>query len=484
MIENDKHQMVVPELVQLLPLLLLAFYIAFIPHHNYYYPLHLDEWYHFIHAKAILQTGSTTYLEPFVGQQMISLNTNPEVGFHIFLGMFQQITDTAWLNIFRYLPSIIFIITVLSVYAVAKREGFGWEAAFFACLIPTSVGILGPTFLVPVAIGLLFIPLSLLVIINYKTWLSFLPLFIFVSFLLFSHPPSVIILYTVLFPYIIFNLIKKRAHFLGMILALAIPLIVIVFVNFELLVSTFELLLTPQAPTQYVQLPNMIHSYGFLPMAFVIIGIVSLTLRGGKNNLSLVFSAFSLILMLIIFFRFHYGIPILYERGLLYLMLILSLIGGRGLMWITKFHLRKKFNNLFKSYLISNVGNVLRLVFIILILVMVIPNHLNTPYYHVIDDDDYQAFVWIRDNLDDSYDKAILDPWKATAFTAIAEKKIHSRIQIRPDTIDTDIYGFLEEGCNDTAYLKDNGISILYNRLECSNSDLIEVRRNVYILIE
>jgi hypothetical protein len=37
----------------------------------------------------------------------------------------------------------------------------------------------------------------------------------------------------------------------------------------------------------------------------------------------------------------------------------------------------------------------------------------------MIDSEDYQSFVWIKDNLDENYDEGILDPWKATAFTAI-----------------------------------------------------------------
>jgi len=53
------------DFLMLLPILDLAFYIAFIPHQSYLYPLHVDDWVHIAHSNAILQSGSTTYVEPF-----------------------------------------------------------------------------------------------------------------------------------------------------------------------------------------------------------------------------------------------------------------------------------------------------------------------------------------------------------------------------------------------------------------------------------
>ncbi len=136
--------------LKLVPILALAFYIAFIPHQNYPYPVHIDEWVHLAYSEAMLQAGSTTFIDPFLGQSISGLSSNLEAGFHLFWGVFQQISGISWLTIFRYFPGVIFMITVLSVYVMARREGFGWEAALSTCLILTTVGILGPAFLVPV----------------------------------------------------------------------------------------------------------------------------------------------------------------------------------------------------------------------------------------------------------------------------------------------------------------------------------------------
>ncbi|MBA7689479.1 hypothetical protein ES703_97986 [subsurface metagenome] len=41
---------------------------------------------------------------------------------------------------------------------------------------------------------------------------------------------------------------------------------------------------------------------------------------------------------------------------------------------------------------------------------------------------------------------------------------------------------FLIGGCVDTAFLSENGISIVYSQGEYNNPDLVEVRENVYLL--
>ncbi len=62
----------------------LTFYLAFLPHHNYPYPVHLDEWIHLAYFKAMLEAGSTSFVEPFAGQGTVGVTSNLEAGFHLF----------------------------------------------------------------------------------------------------------------------------------------------------------------------------------------------------------------------------------------------------------------------------------------------------------------------------------------------------------------------------------------------------------------
>ena len=208
----------------ILPLIIvLAFYMACIPHSSYPYPVHLDEWIHLACSNQIISQGTTVGLaDPFTGGSSVG-NQQLEIGFHLLWAVFHQISGISWLTIFKYFPSIIFMITVLSVYALARRQGFGWEAAFFTCLIPTTVGILGPGFMVPVALGLPFIALSLFVAFNSRRWWSYLVLAILVTFLFLLHSATAVGLITILAPYILFNVRHNFKHSLGIALALAIP---------------------------------------------------------------------------------------------------------------------------------------------------------------------------------------------------------------------------------------------------------------------
>ena len=470
---SNAHKIPKYDYLILLPIMALAFYIAFIPHHNYPYPLHVDEWINLVRFKGLMEAGNITFAGSFL----------LEAGFHLFWGVFQTISGISWMDIFRYFPGIILIITVLSVYILAQRQGFGWEAALFTCLIPTTVGILGPSFLIAMSLGLLFIPLSLFLAFNFKTGWAYLSLFIFISFLLTLHAPTAVGLAIILIPYILLNLKGSFKHSLGLTLALAIPFLVPFPWIFHMLLPTAKLLFSAQTIPTYIALPRIIRAYGYLPILFCLLGTFLLAIRGGSKNYSLILGLLGLLVMLVVYYTFHYGVEIMYFRGLMYMMLAMSIVAGAGLMGVRKLRLPARLNTWLKvPFITQNVGNILCLALIALTLVMVIPVRQDTPYYHMIDREDYEAFVWIKDNVSEGYGRAVLDPWKATAFAAITEKDIYTRIHSYPTAKDERVYTFLNNGCTDTAFLRGYGISIVYSRQACNNPDLVEVRKNVYLL--
>lgn len=477
----------------LLSVLGLAFYIAFIPHQNYFYPLHVDEWVHLAFSKAMLQEGSIIFGDPFFGQSVLGFSSNLEASFQMFWGVFQQLSGISWMTIFRYFPGIIFMITVLSVYILAQREGFGLEAAFFTCLIPTTVGILGPAFLVPVAMGLLFTPLILFIAFNFRTVWSYLLVFIFICFLLAIHAPSAISPIIVLTPYILLNLKSNFKHSLGLTLALLLPFLIVFPWIFHLLLPTARDLLTAQPPTEFVQLPQIISAYGYIPIAFCLLGAFSLAIRGERKDYGLALGLLALLLMLVTFFTFHYGVSIMYERGLMYMLLMTSIVAGAGLMVIKNLKLPTGLTTWLKvPFITQYLGRFLYLALIVITLLTVIPSRLATPYYYMIDKEDFETFVWINNNIEGNDEIVLLDPWKATAFTALTGKRIYTRIHMAPFDKDNEAYAFLKGGSSDTAFLRENGISLIYTRVyegakgnveyNSNNPDLIELAPNVYRL--
>ncbi|GAI93906.1 unnamed protein product [marine sediment metagenome] len=189
--------------------------------------------------------------------------------------------------------------------------------------------------------------------------------------------------------------------------------------------------------------------------------------------------------MLVAFFTFRYGLSIMYERGLIYMMLMVGIVAGAGLVGVKNLSLPVKLTAWLRAPIITqNVGKFLCLVLIGLTLAIGIPDRQDTPYYYMIDSEDYEAFAWIRDNVKEGYEKAVLDPWKATAFKAITGKNVYTRIHAFPRPSDEEASKFLEEGSSDTTFLRENGISIIYTEGEVHNPDLIEVGENIYLLKE
>jgi hypothetical protein len=477
----------------LLLILILAFFVAFIPHFDYPYPLHVDEWLHGAYSKAIMQSGSITFTEPFSGQSFLSFTSNPEAGFHLFLSIFQQMTGVSSTDVFRYLPGVVFLLTILSVYTLGKKLGFGWQAAFFVSIIPTTVGILGPALLVPVSVALVFVPLVLLLAFEFRTPASYLLILLSNLFLLSAHAPSALCVIILLIPYIVINLRSDFKHSMGITAALLLPFLIALPLISDLVLSTARDLFTTHTVTEHVQVSPVIRSYGYLPFISCLFGVFILVLKGSKQSYGLVFGLLALLVMLVTFYTFHYGIPILHERGLLLAILTAGIIAGAGLMKLSTLKLPIMLKTGMRSFLVKHIGLLLTLVVVSATLATVIPNRLNTPYYHMIDDKDYHSFVWVSENLKENYDRAILDPWKATAFTAITGKKVYTRIHFITGEKDLEAYDFINGGASDSSFLRNNGLSIVYTRVSGSaedfaieytgrNPDLVEVSENIYVL--
>ncbi|MFH1003215.1 MAG: hypothetical protein V1780_03635 [Chloroflexota bacterium] len=477
------RQLAKSDYVKLALIMALAFYLAFIPHLGYAYPIHVDEWVNLALAKAMLKAGNASFVDPFYGQSVVSPGSYLETGYLVFWGVFQQVSGISWLTIFRYFPGVIFMMTVLSVYILARRQGFGWEAAFFTALIPTTVGILGPAFMVPVALGLLFIPLCLFITFNLRSVWAYLMLFVFVAFLLTIHPPTAVGLVIIMVPYALLNLRGNLKIALGAILILMVPFFVLFPWIFQLVLTTARSLFTPAPLPTWVDIPRVIFTYGTLPVAICLLGAFVLAMRGSRQSYSLALGLLALLLMLVVKYTFNYGPYIMYYRGLMYMMLMMAVVAGAGLMAVRKLPLAEVLQPWLRVPPITRqAGNALCLVLVVLTLVAAIPTRQDIPYYHMIDSQDYAAFAWIKDNVGADYPKAMLDPWKATAFTAITGKLVYSRIHSFPMDTDEAAAAFLSDNASDTAFLRENGISIIYTSLPVRNDDLAEVSPGVYLL--
>src|SRR3989304_2995754 len=137
-------------------ILLLAFFMASVPPRDSGYPLHGDEWWRWGDAQGILEAGGITYPDPFEAGETVSPDI--EVGFHVFLPEIKLITGVSWLSVFRFLPGLMLSLIVFQAYALGRSRGIGLQVSFLVALMPTTVRFLGPSFVVPVSLGLVLVP--------------------------------------------------------------------------------------------------------------------------------------------------------------------------------------------------------------------------------------------------------------------------------------------------------------------------------------
>jgi hypothetical protein len=203
----------------------------------------------------------------------------------------------------------------------------------------------------------------------------------------------------ILAPYIPLNLRSDFKHSLGIALALGIPSLAPFLWIARDLLNMVKPLLSMQPLVAYVDLPRIIDTYGYLPIMFSLLGTFLLVVRGGKRNYGLALGLLVLLVMLVSYFTFHYGIPIMYYRGLMWMMLVMSIVAGAGLAGVRGLRLPSRFAIRLKSArLANNAGNILCLILIGLTLAIAIPDRQQTPYYYMIDSEDYQACVSLKKN--------------------------------------------------------------------------------------
>jgi hypothetical protein len=121
------------------------------------------------------------------------------------------------------------------------------------------------------------------------------------------------------------------------------------------------------------------------------------------------------------------------------------------------------------------------------ILLIALPAHLSTPYYEMITEQDYETFSWIHEHIDEyrdathSYNKAAVDPFKASPFSAVTGLYIlSSRMNpvYRYDLVPK-METFLREKCTNTSFLDTYKLSVIYG--DADNKNLTKISENVYL---
>lgn len=480
----------------LVGILLFTAFMTFLPHlsNNYFLPFHVDEWIHWSYSGAVMESGSTTFTNPYTGMGNIA---SPEIGFHLATSCIKWLSGSNLLTIFLFMPTIIGIFVSLTAFNIGERSKrkFGLESAFLVGFIPTTIRFLGPSFYVAVTLGLLLL-IFLIWAGQLKKMQCVLLMAVCIWLMFVVHPPTAFagIIIMLIFP--VFLTIEKEyktALLTGVFSAVSIISIIILYNFTEIWDYYIERFLQAMHGEEYLLgLPEIWVNFeylGVLTWSLFVIGIYYSISVGKALNRTLSFSSIAFIIIIGLYSKLNYGFPIIYERTFLYLFLLVTLMAGVGLSELRKTIKSIAKKNIFKKFkqLSKNSGSILAIVVCVSLLITTVPAHMELPYYQMIDEKDYEAFIWIENNIDDyrdenhSYEKAAVHPFKASPFSAITGLYIISSTMhpVYRYELHTNVERFLNEKCINTSFLEQHQLSVIYGY--CDNEYSSEVYKNVYL---
>jgi hypothetical protein len=242
-------------------------------------------------------------------------------------------------------------------------------------------------------------------------------------------------------------------------------------------------------PAIYVNFGDL----GVITWVLFFIGLYYVIIRGKSLHFTLCFSSVVFIVIIALFSIFGFGMPAIYERSFLYLFLFVPLVAAIGLREIRD-ALVALLNRYYPHPETRNKKHLKQMIIplsvVLLLLVTAVPAHLDTPYYKMIGEKDYESFVWIREHIEwyrdenHSYSTGAVDPYKASPFSAITGLYIVTSSWhpvIRYDLTDAMESFFADQGRN-TTFLKKYRITVIYG--SCDNRNLTMIYPQVYLFTD
>lgn len=485
-----------PRVLLLFGILTFTAFMAFLPHlyNGYYLPFHVDEWIHWQYSRAVMEQGSSLLINPYTGNDTIR---SLESGFHYITVSLKWITGTTFNTIVVFMPTVIMLFMCLIAFTIGERSErkFGLEVAFLLAFIPTTCRMLGPSFYVALTMGLLF-ALFIIWLVQLKKILSTLLTSVFIWCVLLIHPPTALACIIITFFYGIVLLLEKEYKI--SILTVGISLIPVYLVF--LLTSRWGYAIQQVidaffgGKTFFVDynLPQIWPSFnhlGLITWLLCIIGAYAAFTKGKAIHRSLALSAIAFIVLIGLFDKMSYGLPIMYERSFMYLFLMVALLAGYGFVELRGFLKEQLTGFIHQPHdkWLRHHDSLFSVVICVVLLVTVVPVHFSIQYYTMISEDDYSTFTWMDNHLSEYrnethvLNKAAVNPFYASPFSAVTGLYIVSSTMhpIYGYDLHTQMEKFLNDKCVDTSFLDEHKISVIYG--DCTNNNLTMIYPQVYL---
>jgi hypothetical protein len=448
----------------LIIILLIAIILNFYPHFDYPYLIHVDEWYHIAQAKQIVLQSDVNW---YTGE---NFELEMERAWHGFLAAVDFIfrpSITQWI----YLPTILHLFGVLSVYyfvskLFSKKEAL--IASLLVALLPSNVTMGGPVFLIPLNLGLIFIPLALVFAFRLT---KIKPVYNY--FLLYAHPPTAMVLLLILGVFFLLNIFSKNDEYKKNAKYLFITIVLSIFSSIPNFIAEIQKKALQSITFDfwvYIQAVPLL--FGLIPTIFFLVGFYYLTQKRRKEIWSLLLASIVLIINILIFSVSGLNIILPYQRTHIPLFIFMSIVASYGFTKLLDFK---------KPY--KKIGIILLVVFLVATTSVAVHRNIDTSYYNIIGEEEYDDFLWIKSNT--PRDAIIIaDPWKARALAPVAERRVYTVLPFGPETEQmikvNQAINFFANNCTNTTFLIKNKITHVYTVGYCQNQDLILIRENFY----
>lgn len=397
---------------------------------DYPYTVHVDENMHWSRMASIeraesLRAEGIYDTVPESGETLQLRGLVHERGFFVALVHLHQLTGVEWISIFRFLPALWAGVTAFIVWAALRPWGGAPVAAALVGLVPTSARFLGPGFLVPIGFGLAWVAAAFVLLPHVRRVRGVSGLLVVLTiWAFFIH---LIAGFAILLLLLVSIPLQGRnfRSFALLTLTAALPLVVLmdVFaegVRFEIdRISTFAVDLT------------VFDQLGLPFLAAWAFGCGVVLTRRPDARLAVLLRAATLASILALGFIVIALVTrgqqyALYDRWHQPFALFATLPAAAGLVSIGERALRAFATAWPRTPAPRGSFAAIVLLAFVASASAGVAGHLHEPYYHVIDDKDWARFTWAAENVNETYDRFLADPWKAPVFHALTGKTPHT----------------------------------------------------------
>lgn len=348
-----------------------------------------------------------------------------ERGFHVALAYLQTMTGLPWHELFRFLPALWAAVTALVLWAALRPSLAAWPAAAFAALVPTSARFLGPGFLVPIGLGLAWIAAVLLLTPHVAKRPRAAPLLLvvllwgFFVHLMVGIAGLLLVLCTLPF-------VKGTRKGMAVLAGTALlPIVALSQVFADDVGREASILQT---------LPLDFAVYDQLGVPFLLLwglGAALVAARpplaGGVAVRAATLASIAVFVIMLVNILGNLGLYALYDRWHQVFALLACVPAGHGLAVLAEeaLALLRRWSPA-RSALRPTPAALPSAALAVLLLAGVVASadeglryHIGQPYYHVLDDDDWAAYVWVAGNVGPDYEVFLAHPWKAPILAAL-----------------------------------------------------------------